>query len=640
MSGPKYYTIDVPDEDVNEVYRRLSKFRMGVSVKVVNGRLEYKVSNDAWMRGVDKASLTKEVRKVEQEIADDRRLREMFEKGKAEETYSMKDAKKAIENEYRTVSEELRKTTETLEKLMKNSVSEISTPFGRIQVSGSNEDIKKAISDTEAQSEKLKQIKDAQIKACDDYADSIEKVKTLKEYDKIRKRRPKTVLDCDYPRSDVSELAREVDERNKRARRIEGRLNDLDRQLSDYGLDGYRDRIKEKLKGIDILAGDAPAKIDDLLSEIKKENEARINALRRSADDARTRDEIDRINSEMVSLGKLLKPVMESFSEGSELKVDNTEENRKRFEKCSDLIREIREMGREYGLADDRLKRAENTLNSCRTGLKSVDTANKLDRLSSELKKLREETEVSVKKREEFEKAKKAYDEAYARYASSFEDKEEVNKELKGYDRMVDMVYSDRNAAEAIEELLEKAKMLDGLVEEVKKNDQYRMMMGVFSFSSEYISSGTDKEGNVHTYFAKKGEEYKGVIFDAVKGDTIAVVPRRVRLSNGRYIITAKQLDEVHKGCHWSEEMEEECKELGIDLRRTEADKEYQQQVCSDAEAVRLSEEESMKYLETIDVSESEAAALGYTIKKGSGKTTSTKKEDHKEKEKVRYADR
>jgi len=639
MSGPKYYTIDVPNEDVNEVLRRLSKFRLGVSVKVVNGKLEYTVSNDAWMRGVNKSTLTEEVRKVEAEIANDRRLQQMFEEGKLKETKSMEEAKRAIGKEYNDISKEYDDAIDDLEWAMENSVTEISTPFGRIQVSGNKNDIESLMSETKTKSGKLVQIRDSQIRACDDYAKSIREAKTPKEFEKLKKKRPNKT-DWGRPSSDIPKLVKEVEARKKRANGISEKLNDLDRQLSINGLDGYRDRIKGKLEVIDLLSADAPRKIDDLLSEIKKENESRIRELQRMENDAKTGDEIERINKELASLEELFRPIKESFSEVSVVNADNTALNEETIDKCSGIIQKIKELGHVNDDLSHRLKTAEGELESCMENVRSADTTTRLDMLSSDLEILKEETEGSAKKRREFEEAREAYREAYARYVAALGQEDEVSKEMKGYDRMVNAVYSDSNASEATEELQDKARKLNELVDEVEKNDQYEMMMGVFSFSSEYISSKKDKEGNVHTYFAKKGDEYKGVIFDAVKGDKIEVVPRRVRLSNGRFIITAKQLDEVHKKCKWSEDMEADCADLGIKLERTEADPDYQKQVCSDNEAVQLDEKETEAYLNTTTISESELASLGYSVNRSTGRVVPKKAEVHEVKGKVQYADR
>ena len=65
MSGPKYYTINVNNGDAMEVYHRMSHFQRGVSVTVSGNKLVFQVTNDAWLQGVDRDYLQKQVREAE-----------------------------------------------------------------------------------------------------------------------------------------------------------------------------------------------------------------------------------------------------------------------------------------------------------------------------------------------------------------------------------------------------------------------------------------------------------------------------------------------------------------------------------------------------------------------------------------------
>ena len=138
MSGPKYYTPPVHNISINtsenayEVYRRMSKMRSGVSIRVNGNKIECTVSQSDWVSGVTRAELERRVRAAEAEIAEDRHLMELLQKDKAGEKNAVKEDMENIRKDAERAIREVRESVSMVEDAADSMVTEISTPFGEI----------------------------------------------------------------------------------------------------------------------------------------------------------------------------------------------------------------------------------------------------------------------------------------------------------------------------------------------------------------------------------------------------------------------------------------------------------------------------------------------------------------------------
>ena len=644
MSGPKYYTVRVSNgEDVNEVLHRLSNMQNGVRVTVSGNQLNYTVSNDAWMQGVNQQYLEQQVRAAEAQIANDRRMREMLRKGKEDESQWVEESIRRINGQFESAKETMGDAISKAQERVRSVVSKMETPLGRVSVSDKKRELIAKLDRISKEYKTLDEQYNTLVSELNNYRTRIKGCSTLDEFNSAKKKRPKNKFNGTIDRSPIDAITETATSIEEKLKTVAERLTALDDGLRKASLDSYRERVMAHLEKIDVLDDDAPAKIDKIFEDIIKENEARLANVRRREESAASRSEIERINQELDALREVLRITREGFNVNARQDVDATGDNQRKMDACRSLIEEIESLKHMDTKQSDRLENAIRKMDSIRVRIRTPGATKDLSDLESELKDLLEASNEYSRRYSEFEAAKETYKEAYSNFITVFGSDNEVFEKMGHYDELADSVFSAENAETVIEDLNECSSQLDEAVLAVKKEGTFNLLCNSFRNSkNSKVLMRKAGNGEKHCYYMKTKEEYRGVIFDISKTDEVAVLPRMVILSNGKTLIEPDKLQSLYDTCGWSEEMEEETESYRLGVERTEAPSEVRQSMSRTENMVRLTERQSIRYLKAMGYSADEMADLGYIVKE------SDEEEDEEdvvdvvqtEEENARYADR
>ena len=613
MSGPKYYTVKVTDGDAMEVYRRMSKFQRGVRVTVNGNKLEFVVSNNAWLNGVDYEFVQNQVRAAQNELANERRIQELIRKGKQDEIKWAEGRKARIIEKFNDSCEDV---SAEIDRVMKQveGLESVTTPLRRISIDAEKKDMLSKLETLRKDYQDIMGRRDELLRQLDQHIEVAKTITTVDQCNRIKKKRPDVNFDSKFNESVILDIERNARRLNERVRDAARKLAILDAELNKEPLCNYRDRIAEKVSSIDVMEDGAFDSVDELLKEIWKEHQARMDDLRRKDDSSRVRSETETMNRALDSLRGVLVTKQEDYGVTEHHDTDASEVNGKKMEECRQLIETIESRPFIDRDLSDRLEDCKYELSICARRIKIPTATQQLTDLESDLRQLATDAEECSRKHEEYQIAKDRYAEAFGRFVTVFGSDNKAFDDMQRYEEMADSVFSMRNADSVIEDLKAYAEEISKVCDKALREQTYNMLCTTFNKSedSKHFDSVQDRTGR-HTYFAKKGREYRGVIFDVCSSDDVSVSPRMVVLSNGRTLITPDGLQELYGSCGWSREMEDQCADFLVGVEHEEAPEEVRLAMSRPENMVTLSVEKSIEYLIFMEYTEGEMRELGYT---------------------------
>jgi|GEM_PF-6002336 len=629
MSGPKYYTVTVNDgENAMEVYRRMSNFQQGVIVTVRGNKLDFTVSNDAWLKGVDRSFLEKQVKAAERELSNERRLAELLRKSRQDEIRWAEEMRSRINESYEAACQSMESEIDRVRGRVEAIPSSIPSQICNIDLSPEKD---KLLTKLEARSKDYKTIsqqRDKLLRELDEYSSRISSAESLDKFNKVKKKRPRSRFESRFDLSEISKLEQSANILKARADDVVKRLSKLDAELNKEPLNQYKDRIVGRIKTLNLLSEDAFSNIDGIIGEIRKEHQARMEDLRRMQEESRSQSEIESMNRALDSLREILVNEREDYLTNVDVHTDASGENGALLGECRSLIEQIE--SKEYLDKDltERLEDSKATLETLAFRIKTASATKHLQVMKTDLTELEVDSEECSKKYAEYQEARDHYLEAYGRFISVFGSENKAFEDMRQYINLTDSVFSMRSADTVIADLREYTDEILSVCEKALKEQTYNLLCTTFNQSEDSEQfEASKKDGEKHTYFVKKDKAYRGVLFDICKSDQVSVSPRMVELSNGRRLITPDGLQKLYDSCGWSKEMEEQCGDYLVGVTATEAPQEVRQAMSSAENIIQLTEEQSRRYLEAMGYTEQEMAEWGYPVSKsrsgGAGSTAS-----------------
>ena len=636
MSGPKYYSIPVGSpEETRLIYSKLSRIS-GVEFRVNGGKIDYVVSQEAWMNGVDYTSLLRSVDEVKADI----RMKELFERAKTDAIEKTGEIPRKLSSEYSAQKARIDDAIADAEKALKSLPSDAKTEFGTFHFESGKKELESKIKELNDALAVLEKDYKAQLGRCEEYKTKLSRAGSTSEISEIQAKYSRISLKDRHLDTDAGSCMDTVNVMAENFRHFVNTVRGLEKEFEAPEMKEYLSRMTETVGGLDPCA---PGSLDRIKEKLKslREDIAIKNV-----------DRIDeKIKEESKTLVKSIDALLETVAKmesgefiRSKLSVEVKDQIKEKEEACKEIIEKIGKL--EYISPEHKrtLVSAEKDTEEYSAILKSSSVKTLTDILG-ELQELDEKCTADAENYKTytklFDEYREMYQNLYALRSGSKDSKAGIEILDKVFIKPEEYMFMPENAEEQIK-ILEDSNARLKAVFAAERNIALRsgLCMAIAKTEKcEHISSTKDitAEGTEDRFAVKyDGSCGKGIMLQVKTSETggTVVTPVGVKLPDGTPVTDTKDLREYHKSCTWGDDISKSLGEVGLNFEYEEG---------SEEEKVLTYSEENYIQLETWDQAARFLRATGFSdeeIEEYTGRGAEEFEEGTLDLDRVHYADR
>ncbi|MBQ7761364.1 MAG: hypothetical protein IJ400_04840 [Clostridia bacterium] len=620
MSGPKYYNFPFGSaQEAANIFAQLSRFQLGVKIRVEDNQIKFTVSNNAWSQGVNHSFIQEEINKAKERHRANEEIKRILNENKKKEKLKIDAKVKNIEKEYELQKEKLYRELSHCGKLIRENVLSRTTPFGTYDLSSELDKVREAEKTIKAELASLDNCKNQCVNECRNAKSSIDKCTSMTELASLQRNVSSIGLPSSNTADSIDAMEASLKDKVTRLENFTSFLNKLFEVMKDKDMMGYFERIKKEVESIDIFDVGAQGKIEKALKSIEDE----IALLReREKSNADAREIRERVSAQLKSLGDLsglLKPVFKSIVVENETNADYTQRSSKIIKESDEIIARINQL--EFVNTKNRasIDKLINGLNPLRSSVMSEATIGKLQSIITQLHTLEADCISGNEIYLQFKEEHLRYEDLYIKlqgFISVDEDERDSENKVdeegeQDFCSPLELALAYENPKKQIEELKKKNDNLTKLLNRCVQEGTF----GAIATAVEDKKLGKTfkkekyKDNSLHLAYVR--EESKGAIFDVDCGadGRVGIYPRGVVLCNGKTTITPEELQKLHASCNWADEIHSAFESFGMSNCGSyeEMPKEVLQSLYNIKNYYYISSyEESRRYLELSGYTEEE----------------------------------